>query len=264
MLRTVLLNLGYGLARGGDDGGADAGADRAGERGEGEESGRSPRSAGAGCGVSEWGRKERMGWPARKPVHTFTASLLGGVAAVVIGGFCYRVSWGPLERYYFPTYTQAMLSGWITRTGEYRLLEVGDARGRVRPALGDDVAAGETEILPSFRAPLARYPRTKFCETPNRFVYGGRALSAVVSPALWGALVVFARQPAGEAGEHRGGDRRAYFRRGLALQLRQWRPARCPPVSSIPSPFMFAGMSTVARDGIEPPTRGFSVRCSTD
>ena len=156
-----------------------------------------------------WGRAASAGtWPHPKPVWTVAVVMLAVTSSALTALYRYHSDWTPLQRVYAPTYLRChvMAALGVTKSGQYRLLEVDTARG-TRLALEEEVerASGVSPDLP-FRLSdaamrvgdrhvewrVASYPHAALATFLSQWIYREHTLTALLRPAWWSGIVVLA------------------------------------------------------------------------
>jgi hypothetical protein len=91
--------------------------------------------------VSEWGRKDYKSWPSRKPLATYGAFFFALLVFSGVLGWQYKKDWPFLQRYYLPMYAKTWVRGSLlpSNKARYQLLDVVDAKGKERTAVGGEV-----------------------------------------------------------------------------------------------------------------------------
>lgn len=155
----------------------------------------------------EWGRVTTAGrWPRPKPVWTLSLLLFAVATGVATETYRYTTVWTPLQRLYLSPYLRsAILEGLGFRSGTYRLLHVEDLKSS-RLALDEEVvpvttATGEpafalTWLARGFGARRLTWVSRQYRHADlhaflGEWIYRGHTLTALVTPALWTALIVF-------------------------------------------------------------------------
>ncbi len=158
-------------------------------------------------GKNTWGRDETVIWPQHIPVYTYSAV----AAAIMVMGVLllgwFRFANTPLQRFYTPIYARASTFGAFSRThrSTYRVLFVGGHGLAPRPAMEDDVVAGQTlepdgRTLPLalsvsaqqhgyallFRGPVRSYVDARLSAYMRTFLFEGTGL---LHRYKWPALV---------------------------------------------------------------------------
>jgi hypothetical protein len=166
---------------------------------------------------TNWGRKESIIWPPRKPIYTIGAVFLALLAA---GFFIYiRFSFGlsPLERYYLPLYIRTSFVPNFRPSGKYQMLLMSDGKAKPRAwyAREEDVAEGSTpqrvgNPLPLVLSKSARqrgmvylyrsrpdvYQTASLLGYLKQQVYGGATIVEIFQwPLLFGALALLGQLP---------------------------------------------------------------------
>jgi len=92
--------------------------------------------------MAEWGRKEYQSWPSRKPLASYGAFFFALVFFACGMWWQYAKDWSFLERYYLPMYAKTWMRGSLLASNQarYQLLDVVDAKGKERMAVGGEVA----------------------------------------------------------------------------------------------------------------------------
>ena len=104
---------------------------------------------------ANWGRKETIIWPPRKPIYTFGAGFLAVVAAVFFVYIHFAFALSPLERFYLPLYIRTSIAPTIHSSGKYQMLLTSDGRAHAWYAKEEDVVPGSTPQADSKVLPLA-------------------------------------------------------------------------------------------------------------
>jgi hypothetical protein len=163
-------------------------------------------------GKNTWGRDETVIWPQHIPVYTYSAI----VASIMVTGIL-LLSWlrfanTPLQRFYTPIYARSSAFGAFSRThrSTYRMLFIGGHGLAPRPAMENDVVAGQTSepdgrTLPLslsevaqqhgytllFRGPVRSYVDARLSAYMSTFLFEGTGLLHRYKPPVLGGIGVF-------------------------------------------------------------------------
>ena len=166
-------------------------------------------------GETNWGRKETIIWPPRKPIYTLGALFL---ALIATGLFVYlRFTFGlsALERYYLPLYLKTEITASFRAAGQYQLLFISDGKLKSRLATDQDVEAGNTPLrsgkpLPVtastnalkqgllflYRGPVMIYQNKALHTYLRQVVYGNDSLvSRFKLPLIFGLITLLIQLP---------------------------------------------------------------------
>ncbi len=134
--------------------------------------------------------------------------MLAVTSSALMALYRYHSDWTPLQRVYASTYLRChvMAALEVTKSGQYRLLEVDTARG-TRLALEEEVerASGVSPDLPFRLSDAAMRVGDRHVEVASRvvstrragdllshWIYREHTLTALLRPAWWSGIVVLA------------------------------------------------------------------------
>jgi RecA/RadA recombinase len=145
---------------------------------------------------SNWGRKETIIWPPRKPIYTIGAIFIALVAAGFFVYIRFTFALSPLDRFYLPNYIKTSIALSIRSSGEYQMLLMSDRKNHVWYAGAEDVSEGSTPQANGKPLPLAlsdsarqRGMTNLTRSAPN--VYQNAALASYLKQQVYGGANIF-------------------------------------------------------------------------
>jgi hypothetical protein len=87
---------------------------------------------------TNWGRKETIIWPPRKPIYTLGALFHALIAAHIFVYLRFTFGMTPIEKYYLPLYLKTEITGSFRAVGQYQLLYISDGKKQARLATEQD------------------------------------------------------------------------------------------------------------------------------
>jgi type IV secretory pathway TraG/TraD family ATPase VirD4 len=145
---------------------------------------------------ANWGRKETIIWPPRKPIYTIGAILL---ALIATGFFVYvrfAFALSPLEQFYLPLNIRSSIASGIRPYGKYQMLLMSDGKAKAWYAREEDVAEGLTPQAGGKPLPLALSDSARqrgmihlYRGAPN--IYQNAALASYLKQQVYGGANIF-------------------------------------------------------------------------
>ena len=104
---------------------------------------------------TEWGRRESVIWPSRRPVFSLGWFV---VTLALTGAFLWLTfarAFSPFQQFYLPVYLKSAITETFRSEGKYRVLLIADSKKRIYYARAQDVMSGSTAQSNAKPLPLA-------------------------------------------------------------------------------------------------------------
>jgi RecA/RadA recombinase len=164
---------------------------------------------------ANWGRKETIIWPPRKPIYTIGAAFLALLAAGFFVYVRFTFALSPLERFYLPNYIKASITPSIRESGKYQMLLMSDGKNHAWYARAEDVSEGSTSqangkplplvlsdsarqrgIVYLYRSAPSPYQTSSLGGYLKQQVYGGETIFDLFRwPLIFGVLALLVQLP---------------------------------------------------------------------
>lgn len=104
---------------------------------------------------TEWGRKESIIWPSRRPVFSLGWFVVTLALTAAFLWLAYARAFTPFQQFYLPVYLKSAITETFRPEGKYRVLLMADSKKRIYYARAQDVMSGSTPQSNAKPLPLA-------------------------------------------------------------------------------------------------------------